>query len=980
MTIFEISVTFIFYNAMTAEERLNRTLLQQSEDLKKLYNKLIKQLSHETAHSVTEVRPQELYKIAKACNASEKKKVQALLDAYSKAVMAVMQQGIITSVTLAVNGQQTTLASYTQMKGDAVDSWRTATANAFIESRMKRDGGLNLSDRVWNYTEQTKSEFEAAISCVLEDGIKNGIDAETLGRRVRKYLNEPDMMYRRYHRKVLADDGTKVDVVEWRRRVIGEDGKVHFVKEDLAKVGTGVYRSARQNGLRLAITETNMAYNYANCKRWSEEPFVLGIRIRLSGNHPEYDICDELQGEYPKDFMWRGWHPRCRCSQSAILMDRDSEEWEHLRSLPKDEYKKYVSPNAIKGFPSKFNKWIERNERKLLKAVEKGKLPYFVRDNINAIGSHLGWSEETISKVSPISSATPVTEEITYPRTKAQILAAAEARHAARTPEEIASIQQRAKERANKHALMRKTADDVLKEAGDYHDVDSAALSKAIEEGNLDKMYSLAKQTAKQLEIVKKDEAALSKLIPNVHEWKQQFSSEELHQVYDAVEKKMADIAAKPLNAYKYSTLLEQQKAHIENEIKYVADPNHLKKHCLYPTWKVAQEAYTKQLDDIIYKIEINEIKVELKPIQEYVAEHKGAKKLIELLGNVEDSITANGELSVISAHLSELNKRWTTLQKSNATRSASNNHIVFKKGCFTESRKKKAKAFNDALEADKYFFKDAVSAYSIATSAFKKAAEAYTANSSSITRILRGQDGWLEYEHSYMIEDKPHIEAMTEMISKIRLRNDCWITRDERVAFFTLKAGGFDVNVLNENMNSYSSKLNAKYRSKYGTITPELQREIDDKTLLYQKHEERQLIGRMGTDPSFCSTSSHINARFSGTGGDNKFGDPKIHLEIYCPKGTQALYAAPYNHYNGKKLGADGFWDGKSKPTSIHEAEIFLQRGTKFRVVNAEYDKFRDRWNVKVEVIEQNPKNIVDYERVYDKKRGSYGYKAVFE
>ena len=392
MAIFEISVTFIFYNAMTAEERLNRTLLQQSGDLKKLYDELIKQLSRETAHSVTAVRPQELYKIAKACNASEKKKVQALLDAYSKAVMAVMQQGIINSVTLAVNGQQTTLANYTQMKGDAVDSWRAATANAFIESRMKRDDGLNLSDRVWNYTEQTKSEFEAAISCVLEDGIKNGIDAETLGRRVRKYLNEPDMMYRRYHRKVLADDGTKVDVVEWRRRVIGEDGKVHFVKEDLAKVGTGVYRSARQNGLRLAITETNMAYNYANCKRWSEEPFVLGIRIRLSGNHPEYDICDELQGEYPKDFMWRGWHPRCRCSQFAILMDRDSEEWEHLRSLPKDEYKKYVSPNAIKGFPNKFNKWIESNEKKLLKAVEKGKLPYFVRDNIKAIGNCLGWN------------------------------------------------------------------------------------------------------------------------------------------------------------------------------------------------------------------------------------------------------------------------------------------------------------------------------------------------------------------------------------------------------------------------------------------------------------------------------------------------------------------------------------------------------------------------------------------------------------
>ena len=101
---------------------------------------------------------------------------------------------------------------------------------------------------------------------------------------------------------------------------------------------------SHQNALRLTITETNMTYNFANCERWSSEPYVLGIRIRLSGNHPEEDICDELEGDCPKDFMWRGWHPRCRCSISSILMDRNSEEWKHLRSLPENEYKAYNPP------------------------------------------------------------------------------------------------------------------------------------------------------------------------------------------------------------------------------------------------------------------------------------------------------------------------------------------------------------------------------------------------------------------------------------------------------------------------------------------------------------------------------------------------------------------------------------------------------------------------------------------------------------
>lgn len=46
------------------------------------------------------------------------------------------------------NGIATSIEAYTRMQGAAVDEWRTNTAKAFIGSRMKRDGGLNLSDRV----------------------------------------------------------------------------------------------------------------------------------------------------------------------------------------------------------------------------------------------------------------------------------------------------------------------------------------------------------------------------------------------------------------------------------------------------------------------------------------------------------------------------------------------------------------------------------------------------------------------------------------------------------------------------------------------------------------------------------------------------------------------------------------------------------------------------------------------------------------
>ena len=379
---------------MTAEDRLTTLLLQASNDLQKLYDKIIDELTRATAKSVEAVNPDDLYTIAKACTPSEQKRVQALLDTYTKALIALVKQGITRSVLLSSNTQQKALSAYTRMQGKAVDEWRASTANAFIESRLKRAGGLSLSDRVWNYSQQTKAEFELAMSQVLEKGIAKGISAESLGRKIRNLLKYPDMMYRRYHLKKLMSDGTKKDVVEWRRRVIDKDGKVRFIKEDLAKVGTGVYRSARQNALRLTITETNMAYNYANCKRWSDEPFVLGINIRLSGNHPVTDICDELAGDYPKDFMWRGWHPRCRCTMSSILMDRDSEEWKTLRSMSAKEYNTYKSPNNVKNVPKKFKKWCEKNEEKLTKARKANKLPYFVMDNEKLVGDIVGWKEE----------------------------------------------------------------------------------------------------------------------------------------------------------------------------------------------------------------------------------------------------------------------------------------------------------------------------------------------------------------------------------------------------------------------------------------------------------------------------------------------------------------------------------------------------------------------------------------------------------
>lgn len=244
---------------MSQEENITKLLLKADDKLRKQYETLVRELIAATGEAPKNVSSDELFSIAKHCPRAAKEKIDRLLNEYFAQMTATIQAGITQAILLSSNTSQMAFNGMTRFDEDDVKSWRKTTAEAFREQRLHNMGGLDLSTSVWNYTQQTKAEFELAMSQSIEDALKNGNSAEQLGRAVREKLNNPDMMYRRYHLKKLMSDGTKRDVVEWRRRVIGQDGKVRFVKEDLEKVGRGVYRSARQNGLRLAMTEINMA-------------------------------------------------------------------------------------------------------------------------------------------------------------------------------------------------------------------------------------------------------------------------------------------------------------------------------------------------------------------------------------------------------------------------------------------------------------------------------------------------------------------------------------------------------------------------------------------------------------------------------------------------------------------------------------------------------------------------------------------------
>lgn len=296
--------------------------------------------------------------------------------------------------------------------------------DAFI---ARKTAGLNLSDRVWNYTDQFKTEIEMG----LDLGLRDGLSADEMSRTLRQYLKYPDKLF---------------------RRVRDEHGNLHISKRAAAfHPGQGVYRSSYKNARRLTATETNIAYRTADYVRHQQLDFVVGIEVHLSGNHtlngkPFEDICDELAGRYPKDFKFTGWHPLCRCYTTTILKTPEEMAEDDRRIMAGEEpMPSEESGNYVPDVPEGFGKWIDGNTERIERAKS---LPYFMRDNekyikpLTITPQARAGADEAQKFNAEMMRAADV-PQAPKARTREEILAAAQERHAARTQEEIDEIKQR---------------------------------------------------------------------------------------------------------------------------------------------------------------------------------------------------------------------------------------------------------------------------------------------------------------------------------------------------------------------------------------------------------------------------------------------------------------------------------------------------------------------------------------------------------
>ncbi|ARK08855.1 ADP-ribosyltransferase [Fibrella sp. ES10-3-2-2] len=231
---------------------------------------------------------------------------------------------------------------------------RNAQAQAAFQTRTVGAEGLGLSQRVFKYQGQFKQELELGLGV----GMAAGQSAGQLSQSIRQYLQNPDQLFRR----VRNQRG---------QLVLSQAARVYHP-------GRGVYRSSYKNAMRLTRTEINQAYREADALRYQAMDFVVGVEVRRSNRGGVCPVCEKLKGRYPKTFVFRGWHPQCRCFVISILATPEELQQLNQIELNGGDTSGFRSVNQIEQPHQGWSDFINQNRDKLNAAPVK---PLFITEN-----------------------------------------------------------------------------------------------------------------------------------------------------------------------------------------------------------------------------------------------------------------------------------------------------------------------------------------------------------------------------------------------------------------------------------------------------------------------------------------------------------------------------------------------------------------------------------------------------------------------
>ncbi|MDR2139779.1 MAG: hypothetical protein LBP50_09560, partial [Tannerella sp.] len=685
-------------------------------------------------------------------NPAAERKLNALLRALAGQTEHIIRNGIAGSWKLGESdvkdavlyelGKDKNSDEVNRTLEQAVKDRRADGMNAHRYATQKR-GGMNLSERVWNLTGEAKKEIER----IVQSRIAEGKSADGVSRDIRKYLNEPErstktvpVPVRDKNGHILKDGDGKVIK---RGKIIRRQAYVDETMNDYHP-GRGVYRSAYKNALRLARTEINAAYRRAERENCQNDPLIKGYRILLSNNHttlkngkpvPFTDMCDDLQGDYPKWFLWEGWHPQCRCRMIPIVIG-SAELGERAKARREGRLDEWKPKGMVEDVPENFKKWIAANRDRIARAEERGTTPYFIRDNYKNGRIDDGFVWQVKKRI--------------------------------KTDAEKAAIQRRWNERRKHNALVMKTAGKVLDVAKAFPEMNASTLAELIKTGQIAKIQEETRRIAGLVSAAKKEERRLSELIPDVKKWKAEFGVEKVRDVYAAVEKKLKEFGHLPL---------AEQVKKLEFEIDWV------EQNRKYDTWHVAQDSYKKQLAKVEYLISKKNIELTTTHALGYADTTKSAN-LKKIAIEYKALLNANAPISTLKAKADVLNAEVARLEAAKAKR-ANIKLGSIDESKYTQERKNKAIWIkSDRSKADDEFRGRTEKEWASASQSEKIGATKYTGGSGSFNRPLRGFDGdWYNYKGVGNVDlnnegAAKDIQELTNLINKSISTKDTWLQR----------------------------------------------------------------------------------------------------------------------------------------------------------------------------------------------------------
>ena len=231
-------------------------------------------------------------------------------------------------------------------------------------------------------------------------------------------------------------------------------------------------------------------------------------------------------------------------------------------------------------------------------------------------------------------------------------------RHKSRTPEQVDAIKKVWAERNHKYTLIQKTANNILKVAKDYGEIQYSKLEEAIKKGNITKIDKITRTIAKDISVVKKKESALSDLIPNAHFLHKSYSMNELQESH----KELSGVLSKWLSKYNYSSIDNAPLEHLRNKLEFEVNSPTI----TYSYRDIINKALAEKISIIDRKIEWERLITQVTNLKSFQTKSSIYK---ECLKKIDDAVNDNDAV-LLKKYINEAEKQRQKIVQSKIKRS----------------------------------------------------------------------------------------------------------------------------------------------------------------------------------------------------------------------------------------------------------------------------------------------------------------------